>query len=154
MPSYRLVPGKAQFKKEVGLPSWFSTVVCQSWCVRGLLETSKLEIFEANCGFSVGCTGKIEFVVDWNKTTVYVTGFSVGFVAARSFCAEIFAFRIGRSAMDCPALGFSYVRWKPRNGRLTKMGSFHQSKRLDNKWYAVEARSSIFIANLTFFLIP
>ena len=45
-----MVPGEAQFEKEVGLPSWFSTVVCQGWCGRGLLETSKLEIFEANCG--------------------------------------------------------------------------------------------------------
>ena len=41
-----MVPGEAQFEKEVGLPSWFSTVVCQGWCGRGLLETSKLEIFE------------------------------------------------------------------------------------------------------------
>ena len=24
-----MVPGEAQFEKEVGLPSWFSTVVCQ-----------------------------------------------------------------------------------------------------------------------------
>ena len=36
VPSYGVVPGEAQFKKEVGLPSWFSTVVCQGWCVRGL----------------------------------------------------------------------------------------------------------------------
>ena len=46
MPSYGVVPGEIQFEKEVG----FSTVVCQGWCVRGLLETSKLEIFEANRG--------------------------------------------------------------------------------------------------------
>ena len=41
-----VVPGEVQFEKELGLPSWFSTVVC----VRGLSETFKLEIFEANCG--------------------------------------------------------------------------------------------------------
>ena len=41
-----VVPGEVQFEKELGLPSWFSTVVY----VRGLSETSKLEIFEANCG--------------------------------------------------------------------------------------------------------
>ena len=40
-----------------------------------------------------------------------------------------------------------------RNERLSKMGSFHQSKRSDNKWYAVEVRWSIFIENLTYFLI-
>ena len=40
---------------------------------------------------------------------------------------------------------------KPRNGQLTKMGSFHQSKRSDNKWYAVEVRGGIFEENLTFF---
>ena len=45
-----MVHGEAQFKEEAGLPSWFSTVVCQGECVRGPLETSKLEILEANCG--------------------------------------------------------------------------------------------------------
>ena len=39
-----------------------------------------------------------------------------------------------RSEMECSALGFSWVRRKPSNGQLAKMGSFHQSKRLDNKW--------------------
>ena len=57
----------------------------------GLFETYNLEIFEANCGL-VGCKGKIEFVVNWNETKVSVLGFCVGFVAARSFCAEIFRF--------------------------------------------------------------
>ena len=28
---------------------------------------------------------------------------------------------------------FSYVRRKPRNGQIAKMGSFHQSKRSNNK---------------------
>ena len=46
---------------------------------------------------------------------------------------------------------FSYLRWKPRNVQLAKMDSYHQSKRSDNKWYAVEVRSDIFIKNLTFF---
>ena len=40
--------------------------------------------------------------------------------------------------------GFSYVRWKPWNEQLAQMGSFHQSKRSDNKQYAVEARWGIF----------
>ena len=40
--------------------------------------------------------------------------------------------------------GFSYVRWKPRNEQLAQMGSFHQSKRSDNKQYAVEVRWGIF----------
>ena len=31
----------------------------------------------------------------------------------------------------------------PRNGELAKMGSFNQSKRSDNKWYAVEVRWGI-----------
>ena len=66
------------------------------------------------------------------------------------FALGFFASRIGRSEMECSALGFSYVRWKPRNGQLAKMGSFHQSKRSDNKWYAVEVRWVIFIYNLTY----
>ena len=35
---------------------------------------------------------------------------------------------------------FFYVGRKPRNGKLAKMGSFHQNKRSDSKWYAVEVR--------------
>ena len=49
---------------------------------------------------------------------------------------------------------FSYVRWKPRIGQLAKMGTFHQRKRSDNKWYAVEVRWGIFIENLTYCFIP
>ena len=49
---------------------------------------------------------------------------------------------------------FSYVRWKPRNEQLAQMDSFHQSKRSDNKQYAVEARWGIFFENLTYFFIP
>ena len=44
-----------------------------------------------------------------------------------------FASQIGRLEIECSALGFSYVRGKPRNGQLAKMGYFHQSKRSDNK---------------------
>ena len=56
------------------------------------------------------------------------------------FALGFFASQIGRSEMECSALGFSFVRGKPRNGRLAKMGSFHQRKRTDNKLYAVEVR--------------
>ena len=56
--------------------------------------------------------------------------------------------------MESSALGFSYVRSKPRNGQLAKMRSFHQSKRSDNKQYAVEVRWGIFFENLTYFFIP
>ena len=41
---------------------------------------------------SVGFTGKIEFVVNWNETTVYVLKLCVGFVATRSFWAWSFRF--------------------------------------------------------------
>ena len=84
-------PARLSLKWRQGYQASFSTVVCQGWCVRGLLETYKLEIFEANCGL-VGCKGKIEFLVNWNETKVCVLGFCVGFVAARSFCAGIFRF--------------------------------------------------------------
>ena len=59
-----------------------------------------------------------------------------------------FASRIRRSEMECSALGFSYVRWKPRNEQLAQMGSFHQSKRSDNKQYAVEVRWGIFFLRI------
>ena len=52
-----MVPGEAQFEKEVGLP----TVVYQGWCGRGLLETSKLEIVEANCGLVSVAQGRLSF---------------------------------------------------------------------------------------------
>ena len=44
------------------------------------------------------------------------------------------------------------VRWKPRNEQLAQMGSFHQSKRSDNKHYAVEARWGIFLRIWRIFL--
>ena len=50
--------------------------------------------------------------------------------------------------------GFSYERWKRRNGQLAKMRPFHQSKRSDNKRYAVEVRWGIFFENLTYYFIP
>ena len=59
-----------------------------------------------------------------------------------------FASRIRRSEMECSALGFSYERWKPRNGQLAKMRSFHQSKRSDNKQYTVEVRWHIFFLRI------
>ena len=65
-----------------------------------------------------------------------------------------FASRIRRSEMECSALGFSYERWKRRNGQLAKMRPFHQSKRSDNKRYAVEVRWGIFFENLTYYFIP
>ena len=61
MPSYSGVHGEAQVKKEARLPSWFSTVVYQGWCGRGLLETSELEIFEANCGLTSVARGSLSF---------------------------------------------------------------------------------------------
>ena len=56
------------------------------------------------------------------------------------FAAEFFAFQVGRSEMECSALGFSQIRLKPRNGQFAKMRSFYQSKRSDNEQYAVEVR--------------
>ena len=47
---------------------------------------------------------------------------------------------------------FSYERWKPRNGQLAKMRSFHQSKRSDNKKYGVEVRWGIFLRIWRIFL--
>ena len=47
---------------------------------------------------------------------------------------------------------FPYERWKPRNRQLAKMRSFHQSKRSDNKQYAMEVRWGIFFENLTYYL--
>ena len=47
---------------------------------------------------------------------------------------------------------FSYVSWKPRNGQLAKMGSFHQSKRSDRKRYTMEVRWGIFLRIWRIFL--
>ena len=51
------------------------------------------------------------------------------------------------------SLGFSKAGWDcVTTEQLSKMGSFHQSKRSDNKWYTVEVRWGIFFENLTYFL--
>ena len=44
MPSEGVVPGEAQFKEEAGLPSWFSTVVCQGECVVNHLNGEKYTV--------------------------------------------------------------------------------------------------------------
>ena len=54
-----MVHGEAQFKEEAGLPSWFSTGVCQGECVRGPFETTRLEVFEANCGVALVSRGRL-----------------------------------------------------------------------------------------------
>ena len=154
MPSYGVVTGEAQFKKKAGLPSWFSTVVFQGWCVRGLLETSKLEIFEANCGTALVAQGRLSFYWIEMKLQYACLDSALDLWPPSHFALEFFASQIGRSEMECSALGFSYVRWKPRNGQLAKMGSFHESKQSDNKWYAVEVRWDILIENLTYCFIP
>ena len=66
---------------------WWKEPIWASCSFRGFQRT-----FWSKLRLSVGCTGKIEFVVNWNETTVYVLGFCVGFVAARSFWAWIFRF--------------------------------------------------------------
>ena len=154
MTSYGVVPGEAQFKKEAGLPNWFLTVVCQGWCVRRPLETYKLEIFEANCGLA--SDARVRFSLYWIEIKLqymYLDSASDLWPPGH-FALGFFASRIGRSEMKFSALGFSYECWKPRNGQLAKMGSFHQRKRSDNKWYAVEVRWGIFIENLTYCFIP
>ena len=82
----------AQFAKEAGLPGWFhlSRWMCTDF-------GSKLRL-------SVGFTGRIELVVNWNETAVYVLGLYLGFVPTRSFQLAFFTPRI-----ECSALGFSYV---------------------------------------------
>ena len=69
-------------------------------------------------------------------------------------CLSTTSAKTWRSETECSALGFSYACRKPRNGQLAKMGSFHQSKQTDNKWYAAEVRWGILIENLTNILIP
>ena len=52
-------PVRLGFKEEAGLPSWFSTVMCQGECVRGPFETTRLEVFEANCGVALVSRGRL-----------------------------------------------------------------------------------------------
>ena len=47
---------------------------------------------ESKLRLSAGFMERIESVVNWNETTVYMLGFCVGFVAALSFWAWIFSF--------------------------------------------------------------
>ena len=119
--------------------------MCQGLWVRGLSETSKLEIFEANCGLASVARGRwVCCELKWNY----------------SICAWILRRICGRPVIlrrDFTLLGsgvrkwsvqpwafLSYIRWKPQDGQLAKMGSFHQSKRSDNQRYAVEVRWGIF----------
>ena len=72
-----------------------------------------------------------------NETKVYVLGFCVGFVAARSFCAGIFrysdqAFGNGVFSLELFLCTLKTSKWQP-----AKMRSFHQRKRSDNKQYAM-----------------
>ena len=150
----RCVPRRGSVKTEAGLPSWFLTVVCQGWCVRGLLETYKLEIFEANCGLASDARGRLSLLWIEMKLQYMCLDSALDLWPPGHFALGFFASRIGRLEMECSALGFSYVSWKPRNGQLAKLGSFHQSKRSDNKWYAVKVRWIIFIENLTYCFIP
>ena len=69
----------------------------------------------------------------------------------RAHFSELFILRFStfiRKALECSALGFSYERWKRRNGELAKMRPFHQRKRSDNKRYAVVVRWGIFFLRI------
>ena len=56
------------------------------------------------------------------------------------FALGFFA-RIGRSEMECSALGLlMYVENHETDNSLLKMGSFHQSSRSNNNRYAVEVK--------------
>ena len=155
MLSYSGVPGEAQFKKEARLPSWFSTIVCQGWCGRGLLETSKLEFFEANYGLASVARRRLSLQWIEMKLHYMCLDSALDLWPPGHFALEVFASRNGRLEMECSALGFSYVRWKPQNGQLVKMRSFHQRKWPDNKQYAVEVRWGVFFfENLIYFFIP
>ena len=87
-------PARRSLKWRQGYPAGF-----QRSCVKVDVDAGCYKPLNWNfwrkLRLSVGCTGKIEFVVNWNETAVYVLGFCVGFVAARSFCAGIFLLRSG-----------------------------------------------------------
>ena len=111
---------------------------------------------ELEMRLGVGFTGKIEFVVNWNETIVYVLGFCVGIVASRSFWACIFRFSDRASGNLRSVLLCGKTR---PNGFLFNIVSGRSPgdsrKRSDNKWYTVEVRWGIFIENMTvFFFIP
>ena len=102
----------------------------------------------------VGFTEKIEFVVNWNETIVYVLGFCVGIVASRSFWACIFRFSDRASGNLRSVLLCGKTR---PNGFLFNIVSGRSPgdsrKRSDNKWYTVEVRWGIFIENMTVFFL-
>ena len=104
--------------------------MCQGWCVRGLLEIYKLEIFEANCGLASDARGRLSLYWIEMKLQYICLDSALDLWPPGHFALGFFASRIGRSEMECSALGFSYVRWKPWNGQLAKMGSFDQLVKL------------------------
>ena len=81
---------------------------------------------------------RVKTVISWNSSVVLLFFQSVA--RWRTISCYLHGVRL-----------FFKVRRKPRNGKLAKMGSFHQSMWSDNKQYAVEVRCGIFIENLTFF---
>ena len=81
-----------------------SFVVCQGWCVRGLLEIYKLEIFDTNCGLVSDARGRLNLY--WIEMKLQYM-----YSALDLWPLGFFASRIGRSEMKCSALEFSYVRW-------------------------------------------
>ena len=109
---------------------------------------------ELEMRLGVGFTGKIEFVVNWNKTIVYVLGFCVGIVASRSFWACIFRFSDRASGNLRSVLLCGKTR---PNGFLFNIVSGRSPgdsrKRSDNNWYTVEVRWGIFIENMTVFFL-
>ena len=124
--------------------------MCQVSSVRGLLEIYKLEIFEANCGLASDARGWLSlYWIEMKLQYMYLDS-ALDLWPPGHFALGFFASRIERSEMKCSALGFSYVRWKPRNEQLAKLGTFRQRKRSDNKWYAVKVRWDIFIENYNY----
>ena len=69
---------------------------------------------------SVGITRRIEFVMNWDETTVYVLGFYVGYVAAQSFWAWLFGSQIGCLEMECAA--FSVYKCRLQTGVKCRLG--------------------------------
>ena len=112
--SYGVVPSEAKFKKETGLPSWFLMVMCQGWCVCELLEAYKLEIFEANCSLALDARGRLSLWWIEMKLQYMCLDSVLDLWLPGHFAPGFFASEIGGSEMECSALGFSYVCWKPR----------------------------------------
>ena len=109
---------------------------------------------ELEMRLGVGFTGKIEFVVNWNETIVYVLGFCVGIKASRSFWAWIFRFSDRasgnlRSVLLCGKTRLNRLLFNIVRGRSPG----DSCKRSDNKWCTVEVRWGIFIENMTVFYL-